>query len=117
MVTMKQLARCLLLAAACVMLTACRSGRVAEAAATDGPQPYVVARHGTVVRVNPVDRYVVLECTHLPIPGEVITLYREERVSANVRAGRVASDRYVAADIIEGEPMEGDWFRRTPLDP
>jgi len=117
MVTMKHIARWFLLAAACGTMAACRSGRVEEAAATSGPRPYLVPRHGTVVRVNPRDRYVVLECTHLPIPGEVITLYREERVSANVRAGRVASDRYVAADIIEGEPMAGDWFRRTPMTP
>lgn len=76
-----------------------------------GPAPHLVPQHGKVVRINPVERYVILECTVLPIEGEVITLYRDKRISGKVRAGRQTSGRLMSADIIEGEPMAGDWFR------
>jgi len=75
--------------------------------------PYIIPQHGQVVRINPEERYVILECTVLPIEGEVITLYRNKRISGKVRAGSQTSGKYVAADILEGEPMTGDWFRGT----
>jgi len=83
---------------------------------TDGnltQNPYMIPQHGRVVRINPEERYVILECTVLPIEGEVITLYREKRISGKVRTGRQTSGKFIAADILEGDPMTGDWFRGT----
>jgi len=95
-----------------VMMVLCGCG-------TGGSQfqtPYIIPQHGRVVRINPEERYVILECTVLPIEGEVITLYRNNRVSGKVRAGRQSSGKFVAADIMEGDPITGDWFRGITAD-
>jgi hypothetical protein len=75
------------------------------------PAPFLVHEHGRVARVNSREGYVVLECAVLPKPGERITLYRGKSVSGVVLATRITSGRYAAADIVEGAPMGGDWYR------
>jgi hypothetical protein len=83
-----------------------------ENAATESvPAPYFVNEYGQVARVNSREGYVVLECAVLPKPGERITLHRGKSVSGVVLATRITSGRYAAADIVEGAPMSGDWYR------
>lgn len=81
-------------------------------------EPYVVAQYGHVSRVNSAEGYVILECTFLPTAGEEITLYRyrNKEISSRVRVNDLSSGRWVAADILEGNPMAGDWFIGKPAD-
>lgn len=72
---------------------------------------YIVSSYGRVVRVQPDEGYVVLECAVLPKTGERITLRRGERAAATVTVSRVMSGRHAAADIVDGVPMPGDWYR------
>jgi hypothetical protein len=75
-------------------------------------EPHIAPHYGHVSRINQIDGYVILECTYLPTTGEVITLYRDrnKRVSSRVRVNSNSSSHWVAADIVEGNPMIGDWF-------
>ena len=75
--------------------------------------PHVDPVHGRVVRINRSDRYVILTCTVLPFEGEQITLYRDKRPVARVRATRNRDRHFMVADLLEGAPLPGDWFRGT----
>jgi len=82
-------------------------------------EPHIAPHYGHVSRVNQTDGYVILECTFLPSAGEEITLYRDrsKRVSSRVRVNSVSSGHWVAAEIVEGNPMIGDWFLGAAKDP
>ena len=66
--------------------------------------------HGRVVRINTTAGYVILECTVLPIAGEEITLYRDNRAVGRVRIGVQGANNLISADILQGTLMVGDWF-------
>lgn len=76
-----------------------------------GPLPYLVSEYGKVVRVQSAEGYVVLECAVLPKPGERITLYRNNNISGTVVVTRIIAGRHAAADIADGAPAKGDWYR------
>ncbi len=75
--------------------------------------PYLSPHYGRVVRVNVEDRYVILECSLLPNPGQLITLYRNKEQSGVVQVQIHRSGNHAAADVLEGFPMVGDWYVLT----
>jgi hypothetical protein len=81
-----------------------------------GPQPYFAAYHGRVVRYNPHERYVILECTRLPKEGENITLFRNNQSVAQVVAYGRPSGSWIAANVMDGTPVIGDWFMKDPTE-
>ena len=77
---------------------------------TVGPAGEDVGRRpcGRVIRVNPADRYVVLECGLAPPVGASVDLMRDGQVAARVRATAMRWGPYVAADVEQGDPAVGD---------
>ncbi|HMP89054.1 MAG TPA: hypothetical protein PJ991_02575 [Kiritimatiellia bacterium] len=78
-------------------------------------EPRIAASYGRVVRINPQDRYVILECNVLPDSGREIMLYRDQRAVGRVKIADYRSGNWVAADIINGTIMSGDWFMLEKL--
>ena len=68
---------------------------------------------GHVLHVNTNYSYVVLQCGSLPSPGEEAKVCRGNTVVARLRIN--SSDRFpfVAADVIEGQPQEGDSVKQV----
>jgi hypothetical protein len=73
-------------------------------------EPYLVLQYGRVVRVNPPERFVVLECAVLPNEGQRFTLIRDQQPVAVVRVSNIMSGKHAAANIEEGSPAVGDWY-------
>lgn len=74
----------------------------------DSPFPLI----GQILRVNPVDGYVVAESITLPSPGDFATVWRDGAVVGRVQFSESARGAYVVADIVSGLPRRGDWLRR-----
>lgn len=117
---MKPCLRCLLLVIpGCLALAcgtaACRSAAPPAAQAPAAPpaegEPQTVIKFlpaATVIHVNGVHRYVIMECTALPSEGEEAIIYRGKSQVALVRIGAQRRQPFVAADILAGEPLPGD---------
>ena len=68
---------------------------------------------GRVLHVNTNYNYVILQCGSLPSPGEEAKVFRGNAVVARLKIN--SSDRFpfVAADVIEGQPQEGDSVKQV----
>jgi hypothetical protein len=68
---------------------------------------------GRVLHVNTNYSYVILQCGSLPSPGEEAKVCRGNAVVARLKID--SSDRFpfVAADVIEGQPQEGDSVKQV----
>lgn len=68
---------------------------------------------GRVLHVNTNCSYVILRCGSLPSPGEEAKVCRGNVVVARLKIN--SSDRFpfVAADVIEGRPQEGDSVKQV----
>ncbi|HMO51837.1 MAG TPA: hypothetical protein PKE26_00025 [Kiritimatiellia bacterium] len=86
-----------------------RSGPVASG--VTAPPPRLADQYGQVVRVNRMERYVVLECAVLPKPGDRFTVYDGIERTGVVRIGTWRSGRFAIAEVEEGYPQPGNWFR------
>jgi hypothetical protein len=78
---------------------------------------------GRVMHVNTNYSYVILQCGSLPSPGEEAKVYRGNAVVARLDINNSDHFPFVAADVIEGRPQEGDSvkqvmkkFERSPDD-
>lgn len=103
----------LLLASGCRTAPAAPDSRDPQpAAATPRIRP-LGGGQGTVVQVQPALRFVVVDFSlnTLPAPDQVLKVYRNGQVVAEVKAGRIGRDTNLAADIVSGEPMTGDIVR------
>lgn len=67
---------------------------------------------GEVIHVNKEMRYVVLQCTALPSPGEEIRVFRGDQTVGRLRVTGPVHDVFVAADVVEGDMRQGDRIRR-----
>lgn len=92
-----------------LLLAACATPQ--DSAVTDSEHPYVLNQFGRIVRADPTLDYVILECAVLPDQGETFTVYRNGKTIGTVMTSRHRSGRYVAAEILGGRPLVGDWFR------
>lgn len=63
---------------------------------------------GVVLRVREPERWVVLECSVFPAPGQVVGLSRGGKTVARVRLTTHRRGPNVVAEIVEGLPMAGD---------
>lgn len=63
---------------------------------------------GVVLRVREPERWVVLECSVFPAPGQVVGLSRDGKAVAWVRLTAHRRGPNVVAEIVEGLPMAGD---------
>ncbi|KAB2675246.1 MAG: hypothetical protein DVB31_00760 [Verrucomicrobia bacterium] len=68
---------------------------------------------GNIVQVQPSLRFVVVDFTlnAPPSPGQILKVYREGKMVGQVKAGRIARDATIAADIVEGDLQPGDEVR------
>jgi len=68
---------------------------------------------GRVLHVNTNYNYVILQCGSLPSPGEEAKVCRRDAVVGRVKIS--GSDRFpfVAADVIDGQPQEGDSVKQV----
>jgi hypothetical protein len=63
---------------------------------------------GVAIRVRDAERWVVLECSVFPAPGQVVGLSRGGEAVARVRLTAHRRGPNVIAEIVEGLPMAGD---------
>ena len=68
---------------------------------------------GRVMHVNANYSYVVLQCGSLPSPGEEAKVCRGNDVVARLRINSTDRFPFVAADVIEGQPQEGDSVKQV----
>lgn len=71
-----------------------------------------LALAGQVIRVNTADGYVVVESISLPSPGDLAMVMRDGARVGLVRFTGATLGQYALADIVEGQPLRGDWLRR-----
>lgn len=99
------------LAAAAVQSAGCatRPASADEPVGAGSPRPDVRTRVcGEVLRVRDSERWVVLECSVFPAPGQVVGLSRAGKAVARVRVTAHRRGPHVVAEIVEGLPMAGD---------
>jgi len=63
---------------------------------------------GVVLRVREPERWVVMECSVFPSPGQVVGLSRGGKAVARVRLTAHRRGPNVVAEIVEGLPKAGD---------
>ena len=63
---------------------------------------------GTIVRVNNVDRYVIVDCRRLPSPGEEAKVVRNHWQAGTIRFSGPRRRPFASADIVTGQPEVGD---------
>lgn len=63
---------------------------------------------GTIVRVNNVDRYVIVDCRRLPSPGEEAKVVRNHWQAGTIRFSGPRHRPFASADIVNGQPEVGD---------
>lgn len=63
---------------------------------------------GRVRHVNPKFRHAIVRCGSLPSEGEEAKVYREGKVVGGLRMSGPAHYPFAAADILVGDPEEGD---------
>ena len=68
---------------------------------------------GRVMHVNTNYSYVILQCGSLPSPGEEARVFRGDAVVARLKINGCDRFPFVAADVIEGEPREGDSVKQV----
>jgi hypothetical protein len=104
----RQTARLIVLVLAVAVLTAARGF-----AAETNRLVLVEFTIGRVLHVNTNYSYVILQCGSLPSPGEEAKVCRGNAVVARLKIN--SSDRFpfVAADVIEGQPQEGDSVKQV----
>jgi hypothetical protein len=68
---------------------------------------------GRVLHVNTNYSYVVLQCGSLPSPGEEAKVCRGNDVVARLKINSTDRFPFVAADVIEGQPQEGDSVKQV----
>ena len=68
---------------------------------------------GRVLHVNTNYSYVVLQCGSLPSPGEEAKVFRGDAVVARLKINSCDRFPFVAADVIEGAPREGDSVKQV----
>ncbi len=68
---------------------------------------------GRIVQVQAALRFVVLDFSlnTLPMPDQVLKVYRAGQCIGEVKAGRIVRDTTVSADILRGDPLPGDEVR------
>ena len=91
------------LSAGCVAMNRSSGARSVEAVP--------LRAEGRVVRVHPEHGFVILDCYGLPKAGEDLTVWRDGRRVALVRALERRRPPFVVADILAGEPRRGDTAR------
>jgi hypothetical protein len=69
---------------------------------------------GRVLRFNAAERFVILQCERLPFAGQTLKLYRGKEPAGVLRANGPFRPPFVAADVVEGVPQQGDTVRRDP---
>ncbi len=68
---------------------------------------------GTVARAQAGRDYVIVE-SERPCPsGLLLAVRRGTNTVGQVRTGGWRQGKYQAADVVSGDPAEGDWFRET----
>jgi hypothetical protein len=90
----------------------CRTASPPAAAPPPAEPVYVEVAAGRVVHVNGREGHVILECPSLPSAGEEAKVYRGAELVGRLRISHLGRFPFVAADIVEGEPREGDLARR-----
>lgn len=91
----------------------CRTAPGPAAAAAEPAEPvYVEVVAGRVMHVNGREGHVILECASLPSAGEEAKVYRGEELVGRLRVSGPGRFPFVAADILEGRPREGDLAKR-----
>lgn len=68
---------------------------------------------GRVLHVNTNYSYVILQCGSLPSTDEEAKVCRGNAVVARLRINSAARFPFVAADVIEGQPQEGDSVKQV----
>jgi hypothetical protein len=68
---------------------------------------------GRVLHVNANYSYVILQCGSLPSPGEEAKVFHGDAVVARLKINSCDRFPFVAADVIEGEPREGDSVKQV----
>lgn len=68
---------------------------------------------GRIVRVQSALKFVVVDyrLNQPPAPEQRLAVYREGERVAELRAGYIRRETTVSADIVSGEPREGDEVR------
>ena len=87
-------------------LAGCRTPSAPRASAA--PPPPVLLTVGHVLHVNAPRGYAVLQCGSLPSPGEEARVFRGEQPVARLRISGPNRPPFVTADILDGQPLEGD---------
>ena len=104
----KQTARLVFLALAAAVLAPARSH-----AAETNRVVLVELAIGRVLHVNTNYHYVILQCGSLPSAGEEAKVCRGNAVVARLNINRSDAFPFVAADVIEGQPQEGDSVKQV----
>ena len=78
------------------------------------PKPVLVELTiGRVLHVSTNHNYVILQCGSLPSPDEGAKVFRGKSVVARLKMNAPDRFPFVAADVIEGEPREGDSVKQV----
>jgi hypothetical protein len=71
---------------------------------------------GRILHVNTNYNYVILQCGSLPSPEEEAKVCRGDAVVARLKlseSDRLTRFPFVAADVIEGQPRQGDTVKQV----
>lgn len=68
---------------------------------------------GRILHVDTNYSYVILQCGSLPSPGEEAKVCRGNAVVARLTINSLDRFPFVAADVIEGRPQEGDSVKQV----
>jgi hypothetical protein len=119
--------RFILLLLSLVLWTGCQhSSPTTDAARLDGKTPEltqglatnptitpIISLSGSVVYVNPISRYIVLDfyTSVLPQTDQRFNVYRRDLKVGEIKISREARNHLIAADIMAGEVEVGDVAR------
>ncbi len=91
---------------------------VAGSARSDPQEPAAAVKEveftiGRVMHVNAAYGYVIIRCGSLPSADGEAKVCREGAVVARVKINGSERFPFVAADVVEGEPREGDTVKQV----
>jgi hypothetical protein len=96
-----------------VMLAVAVSGEAWGSSSETNEPVLVELTIGRVMHVNTNYSYVILQCGSLPSQGEEAKVCRGNAVVARLKIDSADRFPFVAADVIEGEPREGDSVKQV----
>ena len=104
---------CGLVLALCLAVRGAAWGDSSETAEPEAKPILVEFTIGRVLHVNTNYSYVILQCGSLPSAGEEAKVCRDDAVVARLKINSSGRFPFVAADVIEGQPREGDSVKQV----